>query len=264
MSAPVLSVTGIEKRFGGVHALEDVSLSVEPGECVALMGGNGAGKSTLVSIISGLFPPDAGQIEVEGRPVTFRGPDDARLAGIETVFQNLALCNNLDASANLFLGREQYRRIGPVKVLSRRRMRAETQRTLADLGVRIPDLDAPTEALSGGQRQALAFARAVRGRSRLLILDEPTAALGVAERRQVVDAVRRIRTEHRVSVLLISHNLQEIRLLADRAVVLRHGRVAGALPVTANNEDALVALLTGSASAVTSSGGVSSGGVGSP
>ncbi len=246
VTKPLLEVRGVSKHFGGVHALSDVSMQIAPGECVALMGGNGAGKSTLVSIVAGLTAPDTGDVLFDGDVVAFRTPDDARHVGIETVFQNLALCDNLDAPGNLFLGRELRRRIGPFSVMNRRKMIAETKKTLADLGVRIPDLRAATASLSGGQRQALAFARAVRAQSRLLILDEPTAALGVAERGRVMETVHSLRRSHGLTVLLISHNLQEIRELADRVVVLRHGRMVGTLTVSDNTDGAIVALLTGS------------------
>lgn len=244
---PVLAVRAVSKSFGGVQALEDVTVDLYPGECLALMGGNGAGKSTLVGILSGLQAPDSGTIELGGNPVQFRSPEESRSAGVETVFQDLALCNNLDAVGNLFLGREEFRRVGPFKVLARRRMEKITREMLRALTVNLPDLHAPTQGLSGGQRQALAFARAIRARSRVLMLDEPTAALGVRERAGVIDTIKRIREEYGVSVLLVSHNLEEIRELADRAVVLRRGRVAGTLAVSGRNEHALVALLTGAA-----------------
>jgi ABC-type sugar transport system ATPase subunit len=247
-SPALLEVRGVSKRFGGVQALSDVSLTVRAGECVALMGGNGAGKSTLVSLISGLGAPDEGEILFEGVLASFHGPDDARAVGIETVFQNLALCDNLDAPGNLFLGREPRRRFGPISVMNKRKMAQDTRATLAELGVNMPNLRSATATLSGGQRQALAFARAVRSRSKLLILDEPTAALGVAERARVAQTVNTLRADLGLSVLLISHSLEEIRNLADRVVVMRHGRTVGSLDVRAAGDNAIVHLLTGAQS----------------
>jgi ABC-type sugar transport system ATPase subunit len=241
----LVEVQGVSKRYGGVHALDDVSLEIGAGECVALMGGNGAGKSTLVSILAGLQAPDVGVLRFGGEAVRFSSPDEARGAGIETVFQNLGLCDNLDAPGNLFLGRELHWGAGPVRFLRRRAMEAQTRETLATLSVRLPDIKAATAGLSGGQRQALAFARAVRASSRLLILDEPTAALGVEERARVIETVKRLRTERDMSVLLITHNLVEMRELADRVVVLRRGRYGGTAQVPDVDDDRIVALITG-------------------
>jgi ABC-type sugar transport system ATPase subunit len=244
----LLEVDNVSKRFGGVHALAGVSCRLEAGESVALMGGNGAGKSTLVSILSGLQAADGGMVQFGGRAAAFGSPDDARRAGIETVFQNLGLCDNLDAPGNLFLGRELYRQIGPLKLVRRRAMEQETRRTLADLKVNLPDLRAASASLSGGQRQALAFARAVRAASRLLILDEPTAALGVEERGRVVETVKRLRADRGMAVLLITHNLVEMRELADRVIVLRRGEIAGEAQIADVDDDRVVALITGARS----------------
>jgi ABC-type sugar transport system ATPase subunit len=244
----LLEVEKVSKRFGGVHALSGVSCSLEAGECVALMGGNGAGKSTLVSILSGLQAADDGAVQFGGQEAAFASPDDARRAGIETVFQNLGLCDNLDAPGNLFLGRELHRRVGPLKFLRRRAMEQETRRTLADLKVNLPDLRAASAGLSGGQRQALAFARAVRAASQLLILDEPTAALGVEERGRVVETVKRLRADRGMAVLLITHNLVEMRELADRVIVLRRGEIAGEAELADVDDDRIVSLITGARS----------------
>jgi D-xylose transport system ATP-binding protein len=244
-----LRVEGISKFFGGVAALRNVSLEIEAGESVALMGGNGAGKSTLVSILAGLNPADEGSVAIDGRVVVFASTQEARTAGIETVFQNLALCPNLDAPGNLFLGREIYRWLGPMRFLDRSAMERETAATLAGLGVTIPNLKAASRSCSGGQRQALAFARAARALSRLLILDEPTAALGVEESANVVRTVQRLRRERRMAVLLITHNLEEMRALADRAVILRRGRNAGNLDLAAATDDEVVGHITGSIAA---------------
>lgn len=244
-----LIVEGLTKYFGGVAALQDVSLEVQSGEAVALMGGNGAGKSTLVSILSGLRQQNAGTVQLDGRPVHFANAREARAAGVETVFQTLALCPNLDAPGNLFLGRELYRRIGPIRLLDRRAMERETLETLSGLGVAIPDLKTTSRNYSGGQRQALAFARAARADSRLLLLDEPTAALGVEESANVVRTVQRLRRERGMAILLITHNLEEMRALADRAVVLRRGRNAGDLPLAEATDDDIVGRITGSIAA---------------
>lgn len=243
---PLLEVRQISKRYGGVQALEGVTFHVEAGECLALMGGNGAGKSTLVSIITGLQPADSGNVMLDGAPAHFRGSADARHAGIETVYQTLALCDNLDAAGNLFLGREITVGAGPFKFIRRREMAQETQETLASLGVALPDQRAATVGYSGGQRQALAFARTIRASCRLLVLDEPTAALGVAERASVVAAVKTLRENHGVTVLLVTHNLEEMRELADRVAVLRNGRFVGTVGTSATDDDTIVSMITGS------------------
>jgi D-xylose transport system ATP-binding protein len=245
----LVTIEAVSKHFGGVAALDNVSMSIAPGEAVALMGGNGAGKSTLVSILSGLRKPDSGSVRVDGSVQRFEEPKDARAVGIETVFQNLALCGNLDAPGNLFLGREMAWGIKPFRFLRRRAMLEETRRTLEQLGVRIPDLHATASSYSGGQRQALAFARAARARSRLLILDEPTAALGVEESANVVNTVRRLRAERGIAVLLITHNLEEMRTIAERAVVLRRGRLVGTVALNQADDDRIVSMITGSVGA---------------
>jgi D-xylose transport system ATP-binding protein len=244
-----LEVVGVSKGFGGVKALDEVSLSIAAGESVALMGGNGAGKSTLVSLLAGLRAPDSGEIRIEGRRRELETPLLARHLGIETVFQDLALCPNLDAPGNLFLGREIPFHIGPIRFLNRGAMEREARRLLADLGVTIPDLRATTRSYSGGQRQILAFARAASAKSRLLILDEPTAALGVEERSNVIATVQKLRRERGMSVLLITHNLEEMRALADRAVILRRGRNAGNVTLSEATDDEVVGRITGSIAA---------------
>ena len=245
----LVALEGISRHFGGVAALDNVTMSISPGEAVALMGGNGAGKSTLVAILSGLQRPDRGTVKVDGTERRFEEPKDARKLGIETVFQNLALCGNLDAPGNLFLGREIGWGVRPFRLLRRREMLDETRRTLEQLGVRIPDLHATASSYSGGQRQALAFARAARARSRLLILDEPTAALGVEESANVVATVRRLREERGIAVLLITHNLDEMRKIAERAIVLRRGRLVGTVPLAQADDDRIVSMITGSLTA---------------
>ncbi len=241
-----LEVRGISKSFGGVAAVNNVSFSIAPGEAVALMGGNGAGKSTLVSMLAGLMKPDAGALAIDGVDRILSEPKEARDAGIETVFQDLALCENLNAPGNLFLGREKYFGVWPLRLLDRRSMEAATITALEDVGVRIPDMRIPTRKFSGGQRQALAFARATRAKSRLLILDEPTAALGVEESGNVVRTVQRLRRDRGVAVLLITHNLEEMRTIAERAVILRRGKFVGSVMLADTTDDEVVARITGS------------------
>jgi ABC-type sugar transport system ATPase subunit len=242
---PVLSARSLSKAFGGVKAVQDVSFDVHQGECVALLGGNGAGKSTVVSMITGLTTADSGVVDIDGEVKHFRNPQDAREAGVETVFQNLALCDNLDAPANLFLGRELAFGCGPLRFVRNRAMRAETASMLARLGVSMPDLRVPIALHSGGQRQALAFLRATRRAPKLLVLDEPTAALGVREKRQLVAAVRGLIEEHSVSVVLVSHDMEEVRQLADRVVVLHQGRLAAESMPEVADTPAIVSLITG-------------------
>ena len=243
--AVLLSARNVSKRYGAVQALDSVSLDISEGECVALVGGNGAGKSTLVAIIAGLQVPDAGALVVKGQAANFHSPQDARSAGIQTVYQTLALCDNLSAVGNLFLGRELAVGVGPFKFVRRRAMLDQTAATLRDLGLRFTDLGAATANFSGGQRQGLAFARAVGSAPSLLVLDEPTAALGVAERERVIQTVHHLHRDRGIAVLLITHNLEEMRRLADRVVVLRHGKSVGTFPIGEADDDTLVGFITG-------------------
>ncbi len=245
--APVFAARGITKHFGPVHALQDVDFAVFPGEVVALIGDNGAGKSTLINVLTGVIPYDAGDIEFNGKPVRFGSPHEAREHGIETVYQDLAVAPHLDAVANIFLGRERFVG-GPgrfVGVLDNARMRTETQEQLGRLRVRVPGLDRRLVTLSGGQRQGVAVARAVMWASKVVIMDEPTAALGVAQTAQVLGLVRNVR-DTGIPVIFISHNMPNVFEVADRIVVLRLGRVTTELdPATATIDDA-VAAMTGS------------------
>lgn len=245
---PYLAAKDIHKHFGGVQALSGVDLDVYPGECVALMGDNGAGKSTLIKVLTGLYQADEGTIMLKGQPVHFESPEESRKAGIEVVFQDLALCDNLDASANFYLGREDTVGWGPFRFLRKKQMAAVTDEYVKAIGVTLPDPRAPVGAYSGGQRQALAFARAIRGAARLLVLDEPTAALGLRERHEVINAINRLRTEQGVGVLLITHNIEELRALADRVVVLRRGQRVGELDVASASPEDVVGLITGAKS----------------
>jgi simple sugar transport system ATP-binding protein len=243
-NSPILEVRDISKRFGGVHALEKVSLDLHAGEVLALAGDNGAGKSTLIKTISGVHKPDEGIISYDGKPVTFDNPQQARDHGIETIYQDLALADNLDVGAHVFLGREVMTRIFGLPAVDRRRMRREASDTLRVLDIRINRLNLPLRTLSGGQRQAVAIARAIHWKAKVLIMDEPTAALGVPEQRKVKALVRSLK-QSGVGVIFISHNLTDIFDVCDRIVVLRRGVVAGERLISNTNPDEIVRLMVG-------------------
>ena len=245
LGQPILSAVDLYKHFGGLVAVDRVSLDVHAGEVVGLLGDNGAGKSTLIKMIAGVYQPDGGRLVLNGKPVSFSSPQDARDKGIETIYQDLALCENLDAGANIFLGREPVRRLLVVlRAVDRRRMLAESRRILDQLDIRIPGLTRPIRQMSGGQRQAVAIARAVYWNAQLMIMDEPTAALGVPEQRKVLALVRTLR-ERGVGVIIISHNLQDVLDVADRVVVMRRGRAVGERPVADTNTSELLGLMIG-------------------
>ncbi|GAA2824193.1 hypothetical protein GCM10010505_56270 [Kitasatospora aburaviensis] len=237
---PLLAVRGISKRFGAVQALSDVDLDIEEGEVVALVGDNGAGKSTLVKVVSGVSPPDSGVIEWEGRRVDFRKPLDAQNLGVATVHQDLSLCDNLDTVANIFLGRE-LRRFG---VLDEIEMEKRCRRLLNALSLRLPGLRVPVGSLSGGQRQIVAIARAMIGGPRMVVLDEPTAALGVGATAVVLELVERLRTR-KLGVLIVSHDLDNVRAVADRVVVLRLGRNRGFFDTKYATQEQILSAVTG-------------------
>jgi len=242
---PILQVKDIYKRFGGLVAVDHVSLDIYPGEVVGLLGDNGAGKSTLIKMVSGAYKPDGGQILLDGQAVSFATPLEARRRGIETIYQDLALCENLDASANIFLGRERMRhQLGILRVLHRSLMLRESRQVLDQLDIRIPELRHPIRQLSGGQRQAVSIARAVYWKARLMIMDEPTAALGVPEQLKVLELIRTLRDQG-VPVILISHNLQDVFAVADRAIVMRRGSKAGEVKISETNENEVVGLMVG-------------------
>jgi ABC-type sugar transport system ATPase subunit len=244
---PVLEARGINKHFGPVQALRNVDLSVFPGEVVALIGDNGAGKSTLINVLTGVLPLESGEIVFAGKQVRFSSPQEARAHGIETVYQDLAVAPHLDAVANIFLGRERRQSglLGTAGFLDNRRMRKETDEQLSRLKVRVPDLERRLVTLSGGQRQGVAVARAVMWASKVVIMDEPTAALGVAQTAKVLDLIRQVR-DTGIPVVFISHNMPNVFQVADRIVVLRLGEVVTELdPKSATVEDA-VAAMTGS------------------
>jgi simple sugar transport system ATP-binding protein len=244
-AAPLLEVVGVSKQFGGVHALENVSLNLHAGEVLALAGDNGAGKSTLIKTISGVHRPDRGEIRYRGEPVDFANPQAARDRGIETIYQDLALADNLDVGANVFLGRElMCRRFGFLPVMDRRRMREEAGRSLAQLEIHLDRFDVPVRQLSGGQRQAIAIGRAIHWQARVLIMDEPTAALGVPEQRKVMALIKNLKTSG-AGVIFISHNLADIFEISDRIVVLRRGLKVGERLKGETNPDEVVRLMVG-------------------
>jgi fructose transport system ATP-binding protein len=245
---PTLEARGLVKAFGHVVGLADVSLKLYPGEVLAIIGDNGAGKSTLIKCLSGALTPDAGEILVDGVKVVFKSPVDARLAGIETVFQNLAVSPALDIASNLYLGREQ-RSKGPAgkffRMLDTRGMREQAKNQLSDLGIgTIQDITQKVETLSGGQRQAVAVARAAAFGSKVVILDEPTAALGVRESGQVLALVKRLR-DRGMPVILISHNMPQVFEVADRIHIQRLGRGAGVITPRSHTMEEAVAIMTG-------------------
>jgi ABC-type sugar transport system ATPase subunit len=245
---PILRAVDLYKHFGGLVAVNQVSLDVYPGEVIGLVGDNGAGKSTFIKMVSGVLRPDAGQIFLDGNEITFASPMEARGRGIETIYQDLALCENLDATVNIFLGREPVHKfLGLADVVDRRSMLKESRKVLDQLDIQIPNLRRPIRQMSGGQRQSVAIARAVYWNARLMIMDEPTAALGVAEQRKVLALVRTLR-ERGVPVLIISHNMQDVFAVADRIVVMRRGRNVGERAANATTTDELVSLMVGTAS----------------
>jgi ABC-type sugar transport system ATPase subunit len=241
-TTPLVRIERIRKEFGAVVALGAVTLDIDPGEIVALVGDNGAGKSTVVKCIAGVYPPTSGQILLEGRPVHFASPLDARSQGIEAVFQDLALANAQPVYMNMFLGRELVK--GPLRRLDREAMATETQTLLDELDVRIDSPQKTTRDISGGQRQGVAIARAVHWARRLVLMDEPTAALGVAETRRVEELIRRMRDRGR-AILIVSHSLDQVFRLADRICVLRRGKQVGIRRTSETTGDEVVAMITG-------------------
>ncbi|WP_404352429.1 ATP-binding cassette domain-containing protein [Phycicoccus jejuensis] len=236
---PLLSLRGVTKTFGAVNALTDIDLDVARGEVVALVGDNGAGKSTLVKVLSGVHAPDSGTISFDGRPVTVADPSAAIALGIATVFQDLALCENLDVVGNLFLGQERGRmRLDEVS------MEVRSWELLQQLSAKIPTVRIPIASLSGGQRQTVAIARSLLGDPQVIILDEPTAALGVAQTAEVLDLIERLR-QRGLGVIMISHNMEDVRAVADRVVVLRLGRNNGSFDARSVSSETIIAAITG-------------------
>jgi fructose transport system ATP-binding protein len=249
MTEPVLEARGIVKRFGHVTALSGADFDLYAGEVVAVIGDNGAGKSTLIKVLSGALQPDEGEIRLDGAPVHFRSPLDARRAGIETVYQDLAVAPALDIAQNLFLGRE-LRRGGPLggvlRMLDKRAMRKQAGDALSELKIGVQSLRVAVENLSGGQRQGVAVARAAAWGRRVVIMDEPTAALGVKETGQVVELIKRVR-ERGLPVILISHDMPHVFELADRIHIMRLGKRAAVVTPKTHTMNEAVAIMTGAA-----------------
>lgn len=244
---PLLEARGVVKQFGHVQALQGADFTAYAGEVVALIGDNGAGKSTLVNVLSGVITPDAGEVRLAGRRVRFTGPADAQRHGVETVYQDLSMAPDLDAAANLYLGREILRRgvLGRLGVLDRPAMRRAAAGAFAELGVTLKDITAPVATLSGGQRQSVAVARAVAFANNVIFMDEPTAALGVVQRARVLETIRRV-ADRGICVVLISHNMPEVLSVSDRIEVLRLGRRVASFNAAYTTIEELVGAMTGS------------------
>jgi ABC-type sugar transport system ATPase subunit len=240
----VLSCTDLNKSFGSVRALTNVSFWAHEGEVTALIGDNGAGKSTLVRCLVGVHRPDTGTIQFDGQPDPFSNPDEARKAGIETVHQNLSLIDELTVAQNLYLNRELVRRLGPFAFLDRKAMDRGALAMLSRLAINVPSVGQRVRRLSGGQRQAISICRAVGAGAKLVVMDEPTAALGVQETANVEALIRRLK-EEKVSVILVSHNFDQVRRLSDQVWVMRAGRVVASVRATETTGNQLVALVTG-------------------
>jgi simple sugar transport system ATP-binding protein len=242
---PLLEVRNLSKHFGAIRALDDFSMSIQRGEVVALAGDNGAGKTTMIKTISGVFRPTAGEIRLKGDPVSFSTPQEAREQGIETIYQDLALADNLSIGANIFLGREPMTRaFGFLPVLDRKAMAKAARETMALLDFHVSRLDAPVSNFSGGQRQAVAIGRAVHWDAQILIMDEPTAALGVPEQRKVISLIHQLKAQGR-GIIFISHNLQDIFAVSDRIIVMRRGIMAGERRIAETTHDEVVKLMVG-------------------
>jgi D-xylose transport system ATP-binding protein len=236
---PLVELRDIKVSFGGLHAVDGVSMALHPGEVMAVVGGNGAGKSTLMHTIAGAHPADSGQILVNGTPVTIANPRDARAQGIEVIYQRLALADNIDAAGNLFLGRELRTRTG---ALDDSAMASATRDVMKRLNPRFRNLSTPVRSLSGGQRQSVAIARAVHFNARILIMDEPTAALGPAETEQVRDLITQLKSEG-IGIFLISHDIHDVFDLADRISVMMQGRLVGTVDKDKVTKDEVLAMI---------------------
>jgi ABC-type sugar transport system ATPase subunit len=246
MAEPMLQVRQLTKRFGGLTAVDRVDLDVHPGEVVGLLGDNGAGKSTLIKMVSGVYHPDGGQIIFQGKEIKLGSPMDALDLGIETLYQDLALAENLNVYANIFLGREKTKPfLGFIRVLDHAAMHAESQKVLKRLEIEIPSLRSQIKTLSGGQRQAVAIGRSIYWNAKLLIMDEPTAALGVQEQRKVLDLVRVLRSQN-IPVIIISHQLHDIFSVSDRLVIMRRGKKVAERLTKETTPDEIVGLIIGS------------------
>jgi simple sugar transport system ATP-binding protein len=240
---PLLHLQGVSKHFGAIEALRGIDLAMEPGEVLGLMGDNGAGKSTLVKIIAGNFPPSDGRVILDGEDVSFEGPADARAHGVEVVYQDLALADNLSAAANVFLGRELTRRIGPFRMLDHGAMNARAAELFAELKSETRSRD-KVRQMSGGQRQAVAIARTRLAKAKLILMDEPTAAISVRQVAEVLDLIRRLR-DGGIAVILISHRMPDVFSVADRVAVLRRGRKVADKAVATSSPEEVTGLITG-------------------
>ena len=236
---PLVEMRDIRVSFGGLHAVDGVTIDLHPGEVVALVGGNGAGKSTLMRVLSGAHQADSGEIRVNGQPVSIRNPRDAKALNIETIYQTLALADNIDAPGNVFLGRELTTRLGSLDDSS---MEAETRKIMGRLNPNFTRFALPVKSLSGGQRQAVAIARAVYFNARILIMDEPTAALGPAETAQVRTLVRQLKADG-IGIFLISHDIHDVFELADRLAVMKNGRLVGVVRTADVDQDQVLAMI---------------------
>jgi len=243
---PILEVRNIVKKFGGLTAVDNVNMQVFPGEVVGLLGDNGAGKSTLIKMVSGVYAPTAGQIFYQGQEVAIHNPMDALRMGIETIYQDLALAENLNVYSNIFLGREKLKKyLGCIDVLDHDYMHSEARKVLNRLDIEIPSLRNKIGMLSGGQRQAVAISRSIYWDAKLLIMDEPTAALGVAEQKKVLDLVRTLKSQN-IPVIIISHQMLDVFSVADRLVIMRRGKKAGERLVKDTDTEEVVGLIVGS------------------
>ena len=246
MENPMLEVRSLTKRFGGLVAVDQMDMQVYPGEVVGLLGDNGAGKSTLIKMVSGVYHPDGGQIFFQGKEVKMVSPMDALELEIETLYQDLALAENLDAYSNIFLGREKTKPfLGFIKVLDHEFMQEESKKVLNRLEIEIPSLHNQIKTLSGGQRQAVAIGRSIYWNAKLLIMDEPTAALGVHEQRKVLDLVRLLRSQN-IPIIVISHQLYDIFSVTDRLVIMRRGKKVAERITKDTTPEEVVGLITGS------------------
>lgn len=238
-----LAFSGVSKNFGAIQALSDVSLSIEPGEVLGLMGDNGAGKSTLVKIIAGNFPPSTGKISIDGKPVVFHRPLDAQREGIEMVYQDLALADNLSAASNVFLGREPLRHFGPIRYIDYKQMNSVSAELFKQLKSETRPRDL-VRRMSGGQRQAVAIARTLLSEPKIVMMDEPTAAISVRQVAEVLDLIRRLR-DRGISVILISHRMPDVFSVSDRIAVLRRGQMVCRKPAKDSSPEEVTGLITG-------------------
>ncbi|MEM9043595.1 MAG: ATP-binding cassette domain-containing protein [Pseudomonadota bacterium] len=247
---PIVTMRGISKRFGGVAAVSDVDLDAHPGEVLAIVGDNGAGKSTLIKILTGVYQPTEGEIQLDNQPLVMGSHSDAIAVGIDAVYQTLALADHLDPAANMFLGSELTRSIAGVPLLDNARMRSEAARVLKErLGVVLPDMSAATESLSGGQRQAIAIARAIyHADLRILVMDEPTAALGPQETARTLELIRTLRDQG-LAIILISHSLDDVFQISDRVQVMRRGRRVGVVETRNSNKQEVLGMIVGAEAA---------------